>query len=216
MKNNPPLYLLHCARCGLVLPKPPQNAVASPPAATVTPTATASGSPSDLADRIHQKRRKSFAVTTESRLIQTIRMKMPIFERCATSIAIPTWRSYFCQYLGACAVVIMIGMFTLLVSRMRQRTIRMMVEKVSRFRQNCLRQPRERCVGGPTCGVELLAMWPRCDDLFGAVNDWEGGAMVSGANSISDRPRLSPGMEIGRQKQRSSSSAGTVISRLWS
>src|SRR5260370_34415596 len=115
---------------GLFAQAPTASPIASPPAATVTPTTTASVSPSDLADRIHQKLEKKLrgphgiTIDTGDKDEDADVRKMRDF------IAIPIVAIVFLSIFGApVLIVIMIGMFTLLVSRMRQRTIRMMVEK---------------------------------------------------------------------------------------
>ena len=73
-------------------------------------------------------------------------------------------------------------MFTFIVSRLRQRTIRMMVEKGQPVPAELLAPPRERCGSGPMCGVALF--WTMVGlgvmIFFGAVNDWEGGAWSLG------------------------------------
>src|SRR5213593_148984 len=116
---------------------PSASPVASPPTAatssvTSTPTATATSSlsPSDLADRIHQKLEKKLrghhgiTIDTDDKDEDADLRKMRDF------IAIPIVAIVFLSIFGApVLIVIMIGMFTLLISRTRQRTIRMMVEK---------------------------------------------------------------------------------------
>src|SRR5437867_295481 len=120
---------------------PTTSPIASPPTAataaattttttTSTPTATASGGSSDLSDRIHQKLEKKFrghhgiTIDTGDKDDDADLRKMREF------VAIPIVAIVFLSIFGApVLIVIMIGIFALMGSRMRQRTIRMMVEK---------------------------------------------------------------------------------------
>src|SRR5207247_7202684 len=134
--------------------------IASPPAAaataapttttTSTPTATASGGSSDLADRIHQKLEKKFrghhgiTIDTGDKDEDADLRKMRDF------VAIPIVAIVFLSIFGApVVIVIMIGMFTLLVSPMRQRTIGMMVGEghaiLAELIVRSSRSLRERC-----------------------------------------------------------------------
>jgi hypothetical protein len=71
----------------------------------------------------------------------------------------------------------MIGMFALLISRSRQRTIRMMVEKGQPVPAELL-APTKRVVR-PRSDVRRGVIWTMIGlgamIFFGAVNDWEGG-----------------------------------------
>jgi hypothetical protein len=151
---------------GLFAQAPTVSPIASPPAATVTPTTTASVSQSDLADRIHQKLEKKLrghhgiTIDTGDKDEDADLRKMRDFV----------------------AIVIMIGMFTLLVSRMRQRTIRMMVEKGQPIPAELL-APAARSVRRRS-DVRRGVIWAMVGlgtmIFFGAVNDWEGGAWSLG------------------------------------
>ena len=162
---------------------PTASPIASPPAATVTPTTTASVSPSDLADRIHQKLEKKLrgrhgiTIDTGDKNEDADLRKMRDF------VAIPIVAIVFLSIFGApVVIVIMIGMFTLLVSRMRQRTIRMMVEKGQPIPAELL-APAARSVRRRS-DVRRGVIWAMVGlgvmIFFGAVNDWEGGAWSLG------------------------------------
>src|SRR5437899_3220869 len=100
-----------------------QAPTASPVASPSATTATASASPSDLADRIHQKLEKKLrghhgiTIDTGDQNEDADLRKMRDF------VAIPIVAIVFLSIFGApVLIVIMIGMFALLISRMRQRT----------------------------------------------------------------------------------------------
>src|SRR5437660_12633113 len=113
---------------GLFAQAPTASPVASPSATTAT--ATASASPSDLADRIHQKLEKKLRGYHGITIDAGDKDEDADVRRMRDFIAIPIVAIVFLSIFGApVLIVIMIGMFTLMVSRMRQRTIRMMVEK---------------------------------------------------------------------------------------
>jgi hypothetical protein len=174
---------------GLCAQAPTASPIASPPAATVTPTTTAtpttsaSVSPSDLADRIHEKLEKKLrghhgiTIDTGDKDDDADLRKMRDF------VAIPIVAIVFLSIFGApVLIVIMIGMFTLLVSRMRQRTIRMMVEKGQPIPAELL-APAARSVRRRS-DVRRGVIWAMVGlgamIFFGAVNDWEGGAWSLG------------------------------------
>ena len=179
---------------GLFAQAPTASPIASPPEATVTPTTTAapttaaptttaSASPSDLADRIHQKLEKKLrgrhgiTIDTGDKDDDADLRKMRDF------VAIPIVAIVFLSIFGApVLIVIMIGMFTLLVSRMRQRTIRMMVEKGQPIPAELL-APAARSVRRRS-DVRRGVIWAMVGlgamIFFGAVNDWEGGAWSLG------------------------------------
>jgi len=155
---------------------------APPPTTTTTPTATASGGSSDLADRIHQKLEKKFrghgiTIDTGDKDEDADLRKMREF------VAIPIVAIVFLSIFGApVVIVIMIGIFALLGSRMRQRTIRMMVEKGQPVPAELLapevravrrRSDVRRGVVWTMVGLGLM-IW------LAAVNDWEGGAWSFG------------------------------------
>src|SRR5256886_9888827 len=172
---------------------PTTSPIASPSAATAetttttattaTPTPTTSASPSDLADRIHQKLEKKlrskhgFTIDTGDKDDDADLRKMREF------VAIPIVAIVFLSIFGApVLIVIMIGIFALLGSRMRQRTIRMMVEKgqpvpaellAPEVRSVRRRSDVRRGVVWTMVGLGLM-IW------LAAVNDWEGGAWSFG------------------------------------
>jgi Flp pilus assembly protein TadB len=172
---------------------PTTSPIASPSAATAetttttattaTPTPTTSASPSDLADRIHQKLEKKlrskhgFTIDTGHKDDDADLRKMREF------VAIPIVAIVFLSIFGApVLIVIMIGIFALLGSRMRQRTIRMMVEKGQPVPAELLapevravrrRSDVRRGVVWTMVGLGLM-IW------LAAVNDWEGGAWSFG------------------------------------
>ena len=171
---------------------PTTSPIASPTAAaeattttatTATPTPTTSASPSDLADRIHQKLEKKlrskhgFTIDTGDKDDDADLRKMREF------VAIPIVAIVFLSIFGApVLIVIMIGIFALMGSRMRQRTIRMMVEKgqpvpaellAPEVRHVRRRSDVRRGVVWTMVGLGLM-IW------LAAVNDWEGGAWSFG------------------------------------
>ena len=168
---------------GLFAQAPTESPVASLPAATVTPTATASGSPSDLADRIHQKLEKKLRGHHGITIDTDVKNEDADFRKMRDFVAIPIVAIVFLSIFGApVLIVIMIGMFTLLVSRMRQRTIRMMVEKgqpvPAELLEPATRGVRQRSdvrrgVVWTMVGLGLM-IW------LGAINDWEGGVWSFG------------------------------------
>jgi hypothetical protein len=164
---------------------PTASSIASPPAMTptVTPTASGSVSPSDLASKIHQKLEKKFRGHHGITIDAGDQDEDADVRKMRDFIAIPIVAIVFLSIFGApVLIVIMIGMFTLLVSRMRQRTIRMMVEKGQPVPAELLapstrvvrqRSDVRRGVVWTMVGVGLM-VW------LGAINDWEGGAWSFG------------------------------------
>src|SRR6266496_1628957 len=101
------------------------------PASTAAPSATSSSTSSDLADRIHRKLEKKLGhkhgiiIDAEDKDGDHIGASKDI-----PAEIIPLVGIVFLSIFGApVLIVILIGMFALLVSRSRQRTIRMLVEK---------------------------------------------------------------------------------------
>jgi Domain of unknown function (DUF6249) len=168
---------------------PTTSPIASPTAAATTTTATTatpitatSASPSDLADRIHQKLQRKFhgkhgiiidgSAKHEDTDLETVR-----------DFAIPIVAIVFLSIFGApVLIVILIGMFAVAASRNRQRTIRMMVERgqpvpaellAPEVRHVRRRSDVRRGVVWTMVGLGLM-IW------LGAVNDWEGGAWSFG------------------------------------
>jgi hypothetical protein len=155
--------------------------IASPSAATAT--ATASVSPSDLADKIHQKLEKKFHGHHGITIDAGDQNEDADVRKMRDFIAIPIVAIVFLSIFGApVLIVIMIGMFTLLVGRMRQRTIRMMVEKGQPVPVELL-APGTRAVRQRS-DVRRGVIWTMVGIgvmvFFGAVNDWEGGVWSLG------------------------------------
>jgi hypothetical protein len=159
--------------------------IASPPAATITPTttATASSYSSDLADRIHQKLEKKFRGKHGIIIDGSDRDEDADLRKMRDFVAIPIVAIVFLSIFGApVLIVIMIGLFALLVSRSRQRTIRMMVEKGQPVPAELL-APHARTVRQRS-DVRRGVIWTMIGlgamIFFGAVNEWEGGVWSIG------------------------------------
>jgi hypothetical protein len=152
-------------------------------ATTATPTPTTSASPSDLADRIHQKLEKKFRSKHGFTIDTGDKDEDADLRKMRDFVAIPIVAIVFLSIFGApVLIVIMIGIFALLGSRMRQRTIRMMVEKGQPVPAELLapevravrrRSDVRRGVVWTMVGLGLM-IW------LAAVNDWEGGAWSFG------------------------------------
>jgi hypothetical protein len=99
------------------------------PASTAAPSATSSSASSDLADRIHRKLEKKLG-HKHGIVIDTDKDDDADLEQMRNLIAIPIVAIVFLSIFGApVAIVVMVGIFSMIATRMRQRTIRMMVEK---------------------------------------------------------------------------------------
>jgi len=180
--------------CSVALPitlfgqTPTNSPIASPPAgvataATATPTATASTSPSDLADKIHQKLEKKLRGKHGIIIDGGGKDEDADLQKMRDFVAIPIVAIVFLSIFRApVLIVIMVGIFALLGSRMRQRTIRMMVEKgqpvpaellAPELRHVRRRSDVRRGVVWTMVGLGLM-IW------LAAVNDWEGGAWSFG------------------------------------
>ena len=152
-------------------------------ATTATPTPTTSASRSDLADRIHQKLEKKFRSKHGFTIDTGGKDEDADLRKMRDLVAIPIVAIVFLSIFGApVLIVIMIGIFALLGSRMRQRTIRMMVEKGQPVPAELLapevravrrRSDVRRGVVWTMIGLGLM-IW------LAAVNDWEGGAWSFG------------------------------------
>ena len=157
---------------------PTESPVASPPAASPIATPKAFGaiaSPSDLADRIHEKLEKKFrgqhGIIIEGDDHENSKDEIP-------AMVIPLVGIVFLTIFGApVLIVIAIGIFALLVSRSRQRTIRMMLEKGQPVPAELLaphtkavrqRSDVRRGVIWTMVGLGLII-------FFGAVNEWQEG-----------------------------------------
>ncbi len=153
-------------------------------APALTPTATGSSASSDLADRIHRKLEKKLGhkhgiiIDGGDKDGDHVGSSEDI-----PAMVIPLVAIVFMTIFGAPVLIVMlIGVIALIGSRMRQRTIRMMVEKgqpvpaellapeVRRVRR---RSDVRRGVVWTMVGLGLM-IW------LAAVNDWEGGAWSFG------------------------------------
>jgi len=160
------------------------QAALPPTSASALPTATASSASSDLADKIHRKlekklgRKHGIIIDADNKDGDHV-----VAGDGMPAEVIPLVGIVFLSIFGApVLIVVMIGVFALLVSRSRQRTIRMMVEKgqpvpaellapeVRRVRR---RSDVRRGVIWAMVGLGLM-VW------LAAVNDWEGGAWSLG------------------------------------
>src|SRR5256886_6616319 len=152
-------------------------------APALTPTATGSSASSDLADRIHRKLEKKLHGKHGITIDTGDKDEDADLEKMRDFIAIPIVAIVFLSIFGAPVLIVAtIGIFALIGNRMRQRTIRMMVEKgqpvpaellapeVRRVRR---RSDVRRGVIWTMVGLGLM-IW------LAAVNDWEGGAWSFG------------------------------------
>jgi Domain of unknown function (DUF6249) len=100
------------------------------PASTPVPSATASSASSDLADRIHRKLEKELGRKHGITIDAGDKEEDADLQEMRNLVAIPIVAIVFLSIFGApVAIVVMIGIFSIIATRMRQRTIRMMVEK---------------------------------------------------------------------------------------
>ena len=148
------------------------------PSAPATASVTASVSPSDLADRIHEKLAKKFRGQHEITINGGDHDEDADLRKMREFVAIPIVAIVFLSIFGApVLIVIMIGIFAVLMSRMRQRTVRMMVEKGQPVPAELL-APATRAVRRRS-DVRRGVIWAMIGlgamIFFGAVNDWEGG-----------------------------------------
>jgi len=152
------------------------------PASTAAPSATASSASSDLADRIHRKLEKKLG-HKHGIVIDTDKDDDADLDQMRNLVAIPIVAIVFMSIFGAPVLIVMvIGIFALIGNRMRQRTIRMMVEKGQQVPAELLapevrrvrrRSDVRRGVVWTMVGLGLM-IW------LAAVNDWEGGAWSFG------------------------------------
>jgi hypothetical protein len=154
------------------------------PTSTAAPSATSSSASSDLAARIHRKLEKKLGhkhgiiIDGDDKDGDDLGVSKDI-----PPMVIPLVGIVFLSIFGApVLIVIMIGVFALLLSRSRQRTIRMLVEKGQPVPPELLapatrsvrqRSDARRGVVWTMVGLGLM-VW------LGAVNDWEGGAWSFG------------------------------------
>jgi hypothetical protein len=152
------------------------------PASTAAPSATSSSGSSDLADRIHRKLEKKLG-HKHGIVIDTDKDHDADLDQMRNLVAIPIVAIVFLSIFGApVAIVVMVGIFSMIVTRMRQRTIRMMLEKGQAVPAELLvpatrgirrRSDVRRGVVWTMVGLGLM-VW------LAAVNDWEGGAWSFG------------------------------------
>ena len=199
------LFLLCMCSLGLygsLFPQAPtESAIASPTATAVTaattatsiaasastptaaPSAPSSSASSDLADKIHRKLEKKLGHKHGIILDGGDKDEDPDLQKMRDFIAIPIVAIVFLSIFGApVAIVVMIGIFSMISTRMKQRTIRMMVEKGQPVPAELLapatrgirrRSDARRGVVWTMVGLGLM-IW------LAAVNDWEGGAWSFG------------------------------------
>ena len=158
-------------------------APASTSTATAAPTATASSASSDLADKIHRKLEKKLGGKHGIIIENGDKDEDADFREMRNLVAIPIVAIVFLSIFGApVAIVVMIGIFSIIATRMRQRTIRMMVEKgqpvpaellAPEVRHVRRRSDVRRGVVWTMVGLGMMI-------FFGAVNDWEGGVWSLG------------------------------------
>src|SRR5262245_33948165 len=153
------------------------------PAATAAFSATPPHSASsDLADKIHRKLEKKLG-RKHGIIIDADDKDGDHDSKDIPGEIIPLVGIVFLSIFGApVMIVILIGMFALLVSRSRQRTIRMLVEKGQPVPAELL-APATRAVRQRS-DVRRGVVWTMVGVGFivwlGAVNDWEGGAWSFG------------------------------------
>jgi hypothetical protein len=150
---------------------------------TPAPTALPSSASSDLADKIHKKLEKQFHGKHGIVIDTGHKDEDADLQEMRNLVAIPIVAIVFLSIFGAPVLIVAtIGIFALIGNRMRQRTIRMMVEKgqpvpaellapeVRRVRR---RSDVRRGVIWTMVGLGLM-VW------LAAVNDWEGGVWSFG------------------------------------
>jgi len=190
------LFLLCMCSLGLygsLFPQTPtESPIVSPTAATAVTAATAPTAPpsatsgsvsSDLADKIHRKLEKKLGHKHGIIIDGDDKDEDPDLQQMRNLVAIPIVAIVFLSIFGApVLIVIMVGLISLSATRMRQRTIRMMVEKgqpvpaellVPATRGLSRRSDVRRGVVWTMIGFGLM-IW------LAAVNDWEGGAWSFG------------------------------------
>ena len=153
------------------------------PASAAAPNATSSSVSTDLADRIHRKLEKKLG-HKHGIIIEGDKDGDHVgSSEDIPAMVIPLVAIVFMTIFGAPVLIVMlIGVIALIGSRMRQRTIRMMVEKgqpvpaellAPEMRRVRRRSDVRRGVIWTMVGLGLI-IW------LAAVNDWEGGAWSFG------------------------------------
>ena len=150
---------------------------------TAAPSATSGSASADLADKIHRKLEKKLGHKHGIIIDGDDKDEDPDLQQMRNLVAIPIVAIVFLSIFGApVAIVVMIGIFSIIATRMRQRTIRMMVEKGQPVPAELLapatrgirrRSDARRGVVWTMVGLGLM-IW------LAAVNDWEGGAWSFG------------------------------------
>ncbi len=153
------------------------------PASAAAPSATSGSGSSDLADKIHRKLEKKLG-HKHGIIIEGDKDGDHVgSSEDIPAMVIPLVAIVFMTIFGAPVLIVMlIGVIALIGSRMRQRTIRMMVEKgqpvpaellAPEMRRVRRRSDVRRGVVWTMVGLGLM-IW------LAAVNDWEGGAWSFG------------------------------------
>ncbi len=150
---------------------------------TAAPSATSNSTSADLADKIHRKLEKKLGGKHGITIDTGDKDDDADLQQMRNLVAIPIVAIVFLSIFGApVAIVVMIGIFSMIATRTRQRTIRMMVEKGQPVPAELLapatrgirrRSDVRRGVVWTMVGLGLM-IW------LAAVNDWEGGAWSFG------------------------------------
>jgi Domain of unknown function (DUF6249) len=159
------------------------TSVATASTPTAAPSAMSGSVSSDLADKIHRKLEKKLGHKHGIIIDGDDKDEDADLQQMRNLVAIPIVAIVFLSIFGApVLIVIMVGLISLSATRMRQRTIRMMVEKgqpvpaellVPATRGLRRRSDVRRGVVWTMIGFGLM-IW------LAAVNDWEGGAWSFG------------------------------------
>ena len=150
---------------------------------TAAPSATSSSASPDLADRIHRKLEKKLGRKHGIIIDGGDKDEDADLNEMRNLIAIPIVAIVFMSIFGAPVLIVMvIGIFALVGNRMRQRTIRMMVEKGQPVPAELLapevRRVRRR--SDVRRGVIWAMVGLGAMIFFGAVNDWKEGVWSLG------------------------------------
>src|SRR5678815_4251846 len=153
------------------------------PAPTAAPGATSRSASSARADKIHRKLEKKLRHKHGIIIDGDDKDEDADLQQMRNLVAIPIVAIVFLSIFGApVAIVVMIGIFSIIATRMRQRTIRMMVVKgqpvpaellAPEVRHVRRRSDVRRGVVWTMVGLGMM-IW------LAAVNDWEGGAWSFG------------------------------------
>ena len=138
---------------------------------------------SDLADKIHRKLEKKLGHKHGIIIEGDDKDEDPGLQQIRNLVAIPIVAIVFLSIFGSpVVIVVVIGIFSMIATRTRQRTIRMMLEKGQPVPAELLapatrgirrRSDARRGVVWTMVGLGLM-IW------LAAVNDWEGGAWSFG------------------------------------